>query len=115
MSGLNLSLLNLLCLPGHYRNLNGAPLSRVCLCDAPSLYGRHRWILQGLGISKGGTGAVSMAIARSAQHFGADIMTEAPVKKVIVKNGKAVGVALENGDEYNRILLYPGLIQNSHF
>ena len=35
-----------------------------------------------------------MAIARSAEHFGADILTEAPVKKVKVKNGKAVGVVL---------------------
>ena len=29
------------------------PRSPVSLCDAPSLYGRHRWILPGLGISKG--------------------------------------------------------------
>ena len=50
------------------------------------------------GFQRGGTGAVSMAIAGSAEHFGADIMTEAPVEKVMVKNGKAVGVALENGD-----------------
>jgi len=42
------------------------------------------------GFQRGGTGAVSMAIARSAEHFGVDIMTEAPVKKVKVKNGRAV-------------------------
>ena len=52
------------------------------------------------GFQRGGTGAVSMAIARSAEHFGAKIMTEAPVEKVIVNNGRAIGVALENGDEY---------------
>ena len=52
------------------------------------------------GFQRGGTGAVSMAIARSAEYFGAKIMTEAPVEKVIVKNGRAIGVALENGDEY---------------
>ena len=52
------------------------------------------------GFQRGGTGAVSMAIARSAEYFGAQIMTEAPVEKVIVKNGRAIGVALENGDEY---------------
>ena len=61
------------------------------------------------GFQRGGTGAVSMAIARSAQHFGADIMTEAPVEKVIVKNGKAVGVALENGDEYTSDIVISGL------
>ena len=52
------------------------------------------------GFQRGGTGAVSMAIARSAEYFGAKIMTEAPVEKVIVNNGQAIGVALENGDEY---------------
>ena len=52
------------------------------------------------GFQRGGTGAVSMAIARAAEYFGAKIMTEAPVEKVIVNNGRAIGVALENGDEY---------------
>ena len=61
------------------------------------------------GFQRGGTGAVSMAIARSAEHFGAKIMTEAPVEKVIVKNGRAVGVALENGDEYKADKVISGL------
>ena len=61
------------------------------------------------GVQRGGTGAVSLAIARSAEHFGADIMTEAPVEKVIVKNGQAVGVALENGDEYTSDMVISGL------
>ena len=61
------------------------------------------------GFQKGGTGEVSMAIARSAEHFGAKIITEAPVEKVIVKNGRAVGVALENGDEYQSDIVISGL------
>ena len=61
------------------------------------------------GFQRGGTGGVSMAIARSAEYFGARIMTESPVEKVIVKNGKAVGVALENGDEYKSDLVVSGL------
>ena len=52
------------------------------------------------GFQRGGTGEISMAIARSAQYFGADIITEAPVEKVIIKDGKAIGVALNNGGEY---------------
>ena len=47
----------------------------------------------------GGTGGVSAAIASSARHFGAEIRCNAPVTQVIIKNGEAVGVALENGDE----------------
>ena len=61
------------------------------------------------GFQRGGTGAVSMAIACSAKHFGADILTEAPVEKVIVKNGRAMGVVLENGDEYQADKVISGL------
>ncbi len=51
------------------------------------------------GFAKNGTGGVSAAIARSAQALGVEIRTSAPVKQVIVKGGRAAGVALENGDE----------------
>ena len=51
------------------------------------------------GFAKGGTGGIANAIARSAESFGAEIRCDAPVAQVIVKNGRAVGVALENGDE----------------
>ena len=61
------------------------------------------------GFQRGGTGEVSMAIARSAEHFGAEILTEAPVQKVLVKNGRAKGVVMENGDEYNSNIVISGL------
>src|SRR5881296_3071066 len=51
------------------------------------------------GFSRGGTGAISNAIADAAREAGAEIRTEAPISKIIVKNGQAKGVALENGDE----------------
>jgi phytoene dehydrogenase-like protein len=51
------------------------------------------------GSQRGGTGAVSEAIAGAARSYGAEIRVNAPVAQVIVRNGKAVGVALENGDE----------------
>lgn len=51
------------------------------------------------GFAKGGTGGVANAIAGAAQVLGAEIRTNAPVGDVIVKNGRVVGVALENGDE----------------
>ena len=51
------------------------------------------------GFAKNGTGGVSAAIARSAQALGVEIRTGAPVQQVIVKGGRARGVALENGDE----------------
>jgi phytoene dehydrogenase-like protein len=51
------------------------------------------------GIPKGGTGGISNAIASAARALGAEIRTEAPVARIIVKNGRATGVALEDGEE----------------
>jgi phytoene dehydrogenase-like protein len=51
------------------------------------------------GIPKGGTGGVSDAIASAARSLGAEIRTETPVARIIVKNGRATGVALESGEE----------------
>ncbi len=51
------------------------------------------------GYSKGGTGGVSQACARAAESFGAELRTEAGVSQILVKNGTARGVVLENGDE----------------
>ncbi|MGE0814118.1 MAG: phytoene desaturase family protein [Vicinamibacterales bacterium] len=51
------------------------------------------------GLSRGGTGAVSNAIAGAARRLGAEIRTEAPVARILTRGGRAVGVALENGDE----------------
>ncbi|UCF79931.1 MAG: NAD(P)/FAD-dependent oxidoreductase [Acidobacteriota bacterium] len=51
------------------------------------------------GLPRGGMGTVSESIASSARSFGAEIRTEAPVSKILVKKGKAVGVVLEDGEE----------------
>src|SRR5215831_17973866 len=51
------------------------------------------------GLSKGGTGQVSNAIASAAQAAGAEVRLNAPVSRIILRNGEAKGVALENGDE----------------
>jgi phytoene dehydrogenase-like protein len=51
------------------------------------------------GLPKGGTGAIADAIARSARALGVEIRLEAPVDHVLLKNGKAKGVVLENGEE----------------
>ena len=51
------------------------------------------------GIPRGGTGGVSEAIGSSARALGAEIRLEAPVANIMVKNGRAVGVALESGEE----------------
>ena len=51
------------------------------------------------GIPKGGTGGVSMAIARAAEALGAEIRTEAPVARIRTRGDRATGVVLESGEE----------------
>jgi phytoene dehydrogenase-like protein len=51
------------------------------------------------GIPKGGTGGISNAIGSAARALGAEIRTEAPVERVIVKNGRAVGVTVAGSGE----------------
>ncbi|HWB82637.1 MAG TPA: NAD(P)/FAD-dependent oxidoreductase [Bryobacteraceae bacterium] len=51
------------------------------------------------GFVRGGMGAVSEAIAGAARAAGAEIRTQSAVEKVLVRNGRASGVALSNGDE----------------
>jgi phytoene dehydrogenase-like protein len=51
------------------------------------------------GIPKGGTGGISNAIGSAAQAFGAEIRTEAPVERILVKDGRAVGVALRGSGQ----------------
>jgi phytoene dehydrogenase-like protein len=51
------------------------------------------------GFSRGGTGAISNAIAAAAREAGAEIRTKAGVAKIIVKGGRATGVALTSGEE----------------
>ncbi len=51
------------------------------------------------GFARGGTGAISNAIAEAAREAGAEIRTKAAIARILAKNGKAMGVTLENGDE----------------
>jgi len=61
------------------------------------------------GFAKGGTGAVSNAIASAARSHSAEIRVNAGVSQLIVKNGRAVGVALEAGEELYAKVIVSGL------
>ncbi len=53
------------------------------------------------GFVRGGMGSVSEAIAASARAKGVEIRVNAPVAKVLVRDGRARGVVLESGEEIN--------------
>lgn len=51
------------------------------------------------GFAEGGMGAVSDACRRAAEAKGAEIRTNAKVARVLNRNGRVTGVALETGEE----------------
>jgi phytoene dehydrogenase-like protein len=56
-------------------------------------------VLRAWGIPRGGTGAVSEAIAGAAQAAGAEIRTEAPVERILTRGDEVTGVVTSSGDE----------------
>jgi phytoene dehydrogenase-like protein len=52
------------------------------------------------GFARGGMGAISKAMADCFIDNGGEIKAGSGVEQIIVKNGRAIGVALENGDEH---------------
>jgi phytoene dehydrogenase-like protein len=50
---------------------------------------------------RGGMGGLTQALAAAARDLGAEIRCEAEVTRILLRDGRAVGVALANGDEYH--------------
>src|SRR6184192_2126750 len=51
------------------------------------------------GLVRGGTGAISNAIASAAHEAGVEVRTDAPIARIKIERGEAKGVVLDNGDE----------------
>jgi len=61
------------------------------------------------GFARGGMGSIAKAMAGCFEDHGGELKTDAGVDRIIVKNGRAIGVALENGDEYHADLVVSNL------
>src|SRR5215472_175203 len=79
---------------------NGGPRSPgtayILLHHCMGGVGGHRGLW---GFVRGGMGAVSNAIADSARSKGAVVRTSATVSKILVRDGRACGVVLAEGEE----------------
>jgi phytoene dehydrogenase-like protein len=62
----------------------------------------------GWGQVIGGMGAISQALARSAEASGAEIRTGAAVESVDVRNGRVVGVTLADGEQIRAPIVASG-------
>jgi phytoene dehydrogenase-like protein len=60
------------------------------------------------GHVRGGMGAISNALARSAESKGAIIRTNAPVQSIDVRDGRVTGVTLESGEQPTAPLVVSG-------
>ncbi|WP_271436001.1 phytoene desaturase family protein [Thermospira aquatica] len=67
--------------------------------NAPALYSimSHVDLKLGVWFPKGGMNAVAQAIAKLATEHGAKVRTGIEVKKILVENGRAVGVLTDEG------------------
>ena len=61
------------------------------------------------GFARGGTGAISLAIASAARQAGVEIRSQTEVAKIVVRDGRASGVVLKNGDEITAGLVVSSL------
>lgn len=60
--------------------------------------GRPAGAVRAAHLVKGGPGALARALVQVAQGFGAEIRTSAPVREIVVRDGRTIGVALETGE-----------------
>src|SRR5213593_925249 len=67
------------------------------------------------GFARGGTGAISNAIAAAAGEAGVEIRTQAAVANIAVRGGQATGVVLANGDELDADLVLSSVDPNLTF
>lgn len=72
----------------------GIPADRISGIFAVMSYLSH----EGYWYPKGGMGAVPAALARIATENGAEIRMETLVTRIVIENGRAVGVELDNGE-----------------
>ncbi len=83
----------------HIMPANYAPLTQpgASLAMLHHAVGEIAGRVGGWGLVKGGMGAITQAMARSAIASGVDIRTNARVEKIDVKEGRVTGVTLKDG------------------
>jgi phytoene dehydrogenase-like protein len=66
-------------------------------------------------LARGGAGGVTQALAKSLDARGGSVRTGARVKRLLVENGRAVGVALESGESIRASVVLSGLAPRTTF
>lgn len=85
--------LNLLCFL-----LSGLPLHQTSAAEVAFMFADWYRPNVALDYPKGGSGAIVAALVRGLQKYGGELRLNAHVEKVLVENGRAVGVQLRQGE-----------------
>jgi phytoene dehydrogenase-like protein len=67
------------------------------------------------GFSRGGMGMITQAMAKSAEHFGANIRVNTAVKKILVEDEKVMGVETVSGEKVEARAVASGVDANVTF
>ncbi|HEY3165564.1 MAG TPA: NAD(P)/FAD-dependent oxidoreductase [Candidatus Limnocylindrales bacterium] len=73
------------------------------------IMGEHDGEFGAWAFHKRGNGGFTQLLAKAAQAFGAEIALESPVERVITTNGRATGVALTDGTEFQAPIVVSAL------
>jgi phytoene dehydrogenase-like protein len=71
---------------------------------------RRQW-----AYARGGMGAITQAMAKALAEKGGTIRTHAPVRRIVVEDGRAVGVELEGGERIDAALVLANTDPNRTF
>ncbi|HEY9761508.1 MAG TPA: NAD(P)/FAD-dependent oxidoreductase [Trichocoleus sp.] len=77
--------------------LSVPPSQKTSAIGAMMMTMRHN---PGVARPKGGTGALTEALLRLVSKLGGTVLTNHPVDKILIDDGRAVGVRVEGGKEY---------------
>ncbi|MBI0445120.1 MULTISPECIES: phytoene desaturase family protein [Deinococcus] len=68
--------------------------------SAPFLLWHPLYHVGGVARPKGGSGGLTQALRRAVEAGGGQVLTNAPVKRILVKGGRAQGIELAGGERY---------------
>ena len=76
--------------------------------SAPFALWHPMYHVSGVKRPRGGSGMLTQALAKMIMAYGGAIMTDAPVKRIIMRNGRAVGAETESGETYSAKVVVSG-------
>jgi phytoene dehydrogenase-like protein len=78
---------------------------------AGDFFGWHSMLhTSGAAHPRGGSGMLTQAMARALHSFGGELVLSAPVRQIIVKNGRVEGIETADGQRYSA----PIVVSNAH-